>query len=68
MTGENLKEGLEGLSKIENISDNLYVIIYWLAVIFIILFVGYIFSVVNCHINKKRRGGQGYDNDDFLDD
>jgi preprotein translocase subunit SecG len=68
MTGENLKQGLEGLSKIEGISDFLFVAIYWIAVIFVILLIAYIFATVNCYINRKRRGTSSKDNDDFLDD
>lgn len=67
MTGEKLKEGLEGLSKIEGISDVLYIAIYWLAVIFVILFVAYIFVSINIYFSKKRRGLLNKDKDDFLD-
>lgn len=67
MTGDDLKEGLEGLSKIEGISDVLYIAIYWLAVIFVILFVAYIFVSINIYFSKKRRGLLNKDKDDFLD-
>lgn len=67
MTGENLKEGLEGLSKIDNISNVLYIAIYWVAVIFVILFVTYLIFNVRCFINRRRGIGKG-DDDDFLDD
>ena len=43
MDGEALKEGLEGLSKIEGLTEVIYGAIYWVAVVFIILFVGYLF-------------------------
>lgn len=67
MTGENLKEGLEGLSKIDNISNVLYIAIYWVAVIFVILFVTYLIFNIRCFINRRRGIGKG-DDDDFLDD
>ena len=67
MTGENLKEGLEGLSKIDNVSNVLYIAIYWIAVVFVILFITYIVFSIRCYINKKRGIVKG-DDDDFLDD
>lgn len=67
MSGEELKEGLEGLSKIDSITGVLYDAMYWLAVIFVILFVAYLFSVIVCFINRRRRGITNND-DDFLDD
>lgn len=68
MTGENLKEGLEGLSKIDNFSGVIYNAIYWIAVIFVILFAAYIIFNIKCYFNRKRRGIGKYDDDDFLDD
>ncbi|MDE6026130.1 MAG: hypothetical protein K2G45_11855 [Lachnospiraceae bacterium] len=67
MSGEKLIEGLDGLSKMEGLTDVLYGAIYWLVVIFIILFIAYIFSTFVCYMNRKRRGNIN-DNDDFLDD
>ncbi|MBO5509623.1 MAG: hypothetical protein J5962_04080 [Lachnospiraceae bacterium] len=67
MTGENLKEGLEGLSKIDGFTDVLFVAIYWIAVVCILLFVAYIFSSITCHLNRKRRGENKGDSDDFLE-
>lgn len=67
MDGEKLKEGLEGLSKMDNITDFLYMAIYWIAVIFIMVFIAYICSSVNCHMKRKKKGTHA-DNDDFLDD
>ncbi len=67
MSGEELKEGLEGLSKIDSITGVLYDAMYWLAVIFVILFVAYLFSVIVCFVNRRRRGITNND-DDFLDD
>lgn len=67
MSGEELKEGLEGLSKIDGVTGILYNAMYWLAVIFVILFVAYLFSVVVCFVNRRRRGITNND-DDFLDD
>lgn len=68
MTGENLREGLEGLSKIDGLSDILFVAIYWIGVAFVLLLFAYIFSVISCKINRKRRGESKDFNDDFLDD
>lgn len=67
MSGEELKEGLEGLSKIDGVTGILYNAMYWLAVIFVILFVAYLFSVIVCFVNRRRRGITNND-DDFLDD
>ena len=68
MSGNNLKEGLEGLSRIEGISDILFTAIYWLAVLFVILFVSYLFAALACYLKRKRRGGKNLDSDDFLED
>lgn len=68
MDGESLKEGLEGLSKIEGFEDILEIAIYWIAVIFIILFVSYLFSAFVCYLNKRRRGTLHVEKDDYLDD
>ena len=68
MSGNNLKEGLEGLSRIEGISDILFTAMYWLAVIFVILFVSYLFAALTCYLKRKRRGGKNLDSDDFLED
>ena len=66
--GDSIREGLEGLSKIDSFADHLYIAIYWVGVIFVILFVAYLFAALNCYINRKRRGVSSTDNDDFLDD
>lgn len=68
MTGEDLKNNLEGLSKIDGITDILFDVIYWLAVIFVFLFIAYIFSAIVCYCNKKKRGTLHADNDNFLGD
>ncbi len=68
MTGEDLKDNLEGLSKIEGITDVLFDAIYWVAVIFVVLLIAYIFSVIICYYNKKKRGNLHADNDNFLGD
>lgn len=68
MTGEDLKNNLEGLSKIDGITDILFDVIYWLVVIFVVLFIAYIFSVITCYYNKKKRGTLHADNDNFLGD
>lgn len=67
MDGEQLKQGLDGLSKIDGISDFLGDAIYWVAVLFIILFMGYILTAFNSYFKKKKKGIVK-DNDDFLDD
>lgn len=65
---DNLIDGLDGLSKIESFSDVLFTAIYWIAIIFVILIICYIFAEVNCYFNRKRRGDIKGDDDDFLDD
>ena len=67
MTGETLIEGLEGLSKIDGLSDIVFNIIYWVAVVFVLLFVAYICSWIMWLINIKRKG-DSRNADDFLDD
>ena len=67
MTGETLIEGLEGLSKIDGLSDIVFNIIYCVAVVFVLLFVAYICSWIMCLINRKRKG-DSRNADDFLDD
>jgi hypothetical protein len=67
MTGENLKEGLEGLSKLDGFTDILFTAIYWVAVIFLLLLIAYIFSSIGCYLNRKRRGENKGDSDDFLE-
>ena len=67
MDGESLKEGLECLSKIDGISDVLFSAMYWVAVVFIILFVGYICVSINVFIRNKKNGISRKDRDDFLD-
>jgi len=63
-----LKDGLDGLGKIDNISDKLYDAIYWIIVVFIILFVVYVFFAVKCFVVRRKRGMRRSDEDDFLDD
>jgi hypothetical protein len=67
MTGDNIKEGLEGLSKIDGFTDVLFIAIYWVAVIFLLLLIAYIFSSIGRYFNRKRRGESKGDNDDFLE-
>ena len=67
MDGEQIKQNLDGLSKIDSITEFLNIAIYWVAIIFIVLFVGYMFSSLNCYLNRKKKGNSS-DNDDFLDD
>ena len=68
MDGDSLKEGLEGLSKIEGLTEVIYGAVYWVAVIFIILFVAYLFSCLNCYLIKRSKGTLHIQKDDFLDD
>ncbi len=68
MSGEKLKEGLEGLSKIQGFESVLEIAIYWLAVIFVILFVSYLFSALVCYLNKRKKGTLHIQKDDYLDD
>lgn len=63
-----IKEGLEGLSKIDGISNVLYAAMYWIGVLFVLLFVTYIFVSVYIHVQNKKRGIDTKDKDDFLDD
>lgn len=67
MSGEDLKEGLEELSKIDGFSGVLFDAAYWIAVVFVVLFVAYIFAAIVCYVNRRRRGIPNND-DDFLDD
>ncbi|MBE5944721.1 MAG: hypothetical protein E7258_07355 [Lachnospiraceae bacterium] len=68
MSGEDLKNGLEGLRKIEDFADVLFDAMYWVAVIFIVLLVAYFCAAINCYFNKKKRGSLQADNDNFLGD
>ena len=63
-----IKEGLEGLSKIDRISNVLYAAMYRIGVLFVLLFVTYIFVSVYVHVQNKKRGIDTKDKDDFLDD
>jgi preprotein translocase subunit SecG len=67
MSGENIKEGLEGLSKIDGFTDILFIAIYWVAVVFLLLLIAYIFSSIGRYLNRKRRGENKGDSDDFLE-
>ena len=66
--GDTLIDGLEGLSKIEGLSSVLFDIIYWLAIIFVILFVAYIFVSLSIFVSKAKNGTLGEKDDDYLDD
>lgn len=68
MTSDNLIEGLEGLSKIDGFSDALFTAIYWLAVLFVLLFIAYAFVSISIYVNKRKRGINDKNKDDFLDD
>ena len=66
--GDTLIDGLEGLSKIEGLADVLFDAIYWLAVIFVILAVAYIFVSLSIFVTKVKNGTLGEKDDDYLDD
>lgn len=65
---DSIKEGLEGLSKIDSVSNVLYNAMYWIGVIFVLLFVSYIFVSIYIYAQNKRRGIDTKDKDDYLDD
>lgn len=64
----NIKEGLEGLSKMDGITDFLFTAMYWVGVIFVLLFVAYIFVSIYIMIQDRKRGIDTKDKDDYLDD
>ena len=64
----NIKEGLEGLSKINGVTDFLFTAMYWVGVIFVLLFVAYIFVSIYIMIQNRKRGIDTKDKDDYLDD
>ena len=68
MSGNKIKDGLEGLSKIDGISDKLFDAIYWIAVIFVIFFIVYLFFAIRCFVIRTKKGVKRSDEDDFLDD
>lgn len=63
-----IKEGLEGLSKIDGISDFLFTSLYWVGVIFVLLFVAYIFTSIYIMVQNRKRGIDTKNKDDYLDD
>jgi len=65
--GDTLKDGHEGLSKIEGLADVLFDAIYWLAVIFVILAVAYFFVSLSIFVTKAKNGTLGEKDDDYLD-
>ncbi len=65
---DSIKEGLEGLSKMDGVTNFLYALMYWVGVIFVLLFVTYIFVSVYIHVQNKKRGIDTKDKDDYLDD
>ena len=68
MNSSSIKEGLEGLSKIDGVSNILYTAMYWVGVAFILLFVSYIFYSIYLQVQNKRRGIDTKNKDDFLED
>ena len=60
--------GLEGLSKMDGVSNFLYALMYWVGVIFVLLFVTYIFVSIYVRAQNKKRGIDTKDKDDYLDD
>ena len=67
MSGEDLKQGLEGLTKIDSFSNILWVAAYWIGIIFILLLVSYIVVSIRAYLRNKKRGISAQDRDDFLD-
>lgn len=65
---DSIKEGLEGLSKMDGVSNLLYALMYWVGVIFVLLFVTYIFVSIYVRAQNKKRGIDTKDKDDYLDD
>ena len=65
---DSIKEGLEGLSKMDGVSNVLYALMYWVGVIFVLLFVTYIFVSIYVRAQNKKRGIDTKDKDDYLDD
>ncbi len=63
-----IKEGLEGLSKMDGVTDFLFTAMYWVGVIFVLLFVAFIFVSIYIKIQNKRRGIDTKDKDDYLGD
>jgi len=58
---DSIKEGLEGLSKMDGVSNFLYALMYW-------VFVTYIFVSIYVRAQNKKRGIDTKDKDDYLDD
>lgn len=65
---DSIKEGLEGLSKMDGITDFLFTAMYWVGVTFVLLFVAYIFVSIYIMIQNKKRGINTKDKDDYLGD
>ena len=65
---DSIKEGLEGLSKMDGVSNFLYALMYWGGVIFVLLFVTYFFVSIYVRAQNKKRGIDTKDKDDYLDD
>ena len=62
-----IKAGLDGLSKIDGITDKLFNIIYWVGVLFVIFFVAYLYLAVINYLDKRKHGMLEVDKDDFLE-
>ena len=60
---DSIKEGLEGLSKMDGVSNFLYALMYC-----VLLFVTYIFVSIYVRAQNKKRGIDTKDKDDYLDD
>ena len=61
---DSIKEGLEGLSKMDGVSNFLYALMYWVGVIFVTC----IFVSIYVRAQNKKRGIDTKDKDDYLDD
>ncbi len=68
MSGEDLKNSLEGLTKIDGFSSVLHNALYWIAVIFVMLVIAYVFITLSLYVVSKQKGIPYKNKDDFLDD
>ncbi len=68
MDGEAIKEGIDGLQKIEGLGDVLWNLMYWTAVIFVLLVIAYFCVSLSLYITSKRKGIPYKNKDDFLSD
>ena len=67
MNTDTIKEGLDGLTKIDNISNVLWVAMYWVGVILVLLVVAWFCVSLGMFIMERQNGVSYKDEDDFLD-